>query len=109
MELDRVGSEPGKIVIVESGNGQVGVMVDEVEEVLTVSSEQLEDVPSANRDSIEAIAKIARGGEKPKNSEGLDFFNTGVALVTDKGADGVASIDTTLTLNNVRSRDLPPP
>jgi purine-binding chemotaxis protein CheW len=51
-------SEPGKIVIVSSGSGQVGVMVDEVEEVLTVTSEQLEDVPSANSDSIEAIAKI---------------------------------------------------
>jgi purine-binding chemotaxis protein CheW len=58
MELDTVGSEPGKIVIVESGTGQVGIMVDEVEEVMTVSSEQLEDVPSANRESIEAIAKI---------------------------------------------------
>ena len=58
MELDTVGSEPGKIVIVESGTGQVGVMVDEVEEVLTVSSEQLEDVPSAASDAIEAIAKI---------------------------------------------------
>jgi purine-binding chemotaxis protein CheW len=58
MELDNVGSEPGKIVIVESGTGQVGVMVDEVEEVLTVSSEQLEDVPSATSDAIEAIAKI---------------------------------------------------
>jgi purine-binding chemotaxis protein CheW len=58
MELENVGSEPGKIVIVESGTGQVGVMVDEVEEVLTVSSEQLEDVPTANSDSIEAIAKI---------------------------------------------------
>jgi len=52
------GSEPGKIVIVESGTGQVGVMVDEVEEVLTVSSEQLEDVPSATSTAIEAIAKI---------------------------------------------------
>ena len=51
-------SEPGKIVIVETGTGQVGVMVDEVEEVLTVSSEQLEDVPSAASDAIEAIAKI---------------------------------------------------
>jgi purine-binding chemotaxis protein CheW len=51
-------SEPGKIVIVSSGSGQVGVMVDEVEEVLTVTSEQLEDVPTANSDSIEAIAKI---------------------------------------------------
>ena len=45
-------------MIVSSGTGQVGVMVDEVEEVLTVTSEQLEDVPTANSDSIEAIAKI---------------------------------------------------
>src|SRR4029079_4614997 len=51
-------SEPGKIVIVSSGVGQVGVMVDEVEEVLTVTSEQLEDVPTANSESIDAIAKI---------------------------------------------------
>jgi fructose transport system substrate-binding protein len=43
---------------------------------------------------VESIAKIARGGEKPKNSEGLDFYNTGVALVTDKAAAGVTSIDT---------------
>jgi purine-binding chemotaxis protein CheW len=58
MELEVAESEAGKIVIVESGTGQVGIMVDEVEEVLTVSSDQLEDVPSANSDSIEAIAKI---------------------------------------------------
>src|SRR5919205_105514 len=58
MELDAAGSEPGKIVIVESHAGQVGVMVDEVEEVLTVTSEKLEDVPSAASDAIEAIAKI---------------------------------------------------
>jgi purine-binding chemotaxis protein CheW len=51
-------SEPGKIVIISSGAGQVGVMVDEVEEVLTVEADQLEDVPTANGDSIEAIAKI---------------------------------------------------
>ena len=41
---------------------------------------------------MEAIAKIARGGEKPTTSDGLDFFNTGVALVTDKPAAGVDSI-----------------
>lgn len=41
---------------------------------------------------MEAIAKIARGGEKPTNSEGLSFFDTGVALVTDKKAEGVESI-----------------
>ena len=41
---------------------------------------------------MEAVAKVARGGEKPKTSDGLDFFNTGVALVTDKKVDGVDSI-----------------
>ncbi len=44
---------------------------------------------------MEAIAKIARGGEKPTTTDGLDFFDTGVALVTDKPSDGVESIDTT--------------
>ncbi len=41
---------------------------------------------------MEAIKKIATGGEKPKTSGGLDFFDTGVALVTDKKAEGVDSI-----------------
>ena len=41
---------------------------------------------------MEAVAKIARGGAKPSTSAGLDFYNTGVALVTDKPATGVASI-----------------
>jgi fructose transport system substrate-binding protein len=41
---------------------------------------------------MEAIAKIARGGQKPTTSPGLDFYNTGVALVTDKPVDGVDSI-----------------
>jgi purine-binding chemotaxis protein CheW len=71
MELATVDSQPGKIVIVESGTGQVGIMVDEVEEVLTVSSEQLEDVPSANSDSIEAIAKIEDRLVILLNPEGL--------------------------------------
>ncbi len=44
---------------------------------------------------VEAIVKIAKGGEKPAVTPGLDFFDTGVALVTDKPADGVESIDTT--------------
>jgi fructose transport system substrate-binding protein len=41
---------------------------------------------------MEAIAKIARGGTKPSTSPGLDFFNTGVALVTDKKVPGIDSI-----------------
>lgn len=41
---------------------------------------------------IEAIKAFADSGAKPENTEGLDFFNTGVTLVTDKPAEGIESI-----------------
>jgi fructose transport system substrate-binding protein len=41
---------------------------------------------------MEAIKTLAEGGAAPAVSPGLDFFNTGVALVTDTAADGVESI-----------------
>ena len=50
--------ELGKIVIVETGTGQAGVVVGDVDEVLTVTPDQLEDVPTAGNGTIEAIAKI---------------------------------------------------
>ena len=54
-------AEPGpdqKIVIVETASGTAGVIVDEVEEVLTVDADQLDEVPGAGTDAIDAIAKI---------------------------------------------------
>jgi purine-binding chemotaxis protein CheW len=47
-----------KIVIVEYGTETAGVIVDDVEEVLTVENEQFEDVPGADAELIESIAKI---------------------------------------------------
>ena len=44
---------------------------------------------------VEAIVELVESGTARKPSEGLDFFNTGVALVTDEPAEGVDSIDTT--------------
>ncbi|MEP5153189.1 sugar ABC transporter substrate-binding protein [Planktotalea sp.] len=41
---------------------------------------------------IDAIASFAADGTLPENTPGKDFFDTGVALVTDKPADGVESI-----------------
>lgn len=41
---------------------------------------------------LEAIVKYIETGEKPANSEGLNFFNTGVKLVTDKPVEGIDSI-----------------
>ena len=43
---------------------------------------------------VQAIVDLATTGKKPAVSEGLDFYNTGVALVTDKPADGVESAST---------------
>lgn len=41
---------------------------------------------------IEAIAQFAKDGTLPANTEGKDFLDTGVSLVTDKPAAGVDSI-----------------
>ena len=44
---------------------------------------------------VEAIAKKVRDNVDPEVTPGLDFYDTGVKLVTDKPVDGVESIDTT--------------
>ncbi|WP_281824889.1 sugar ABC transporter substrate-binding protein [Jannaschia rubra] len=41
---------------------------------------------------IEAIVQYAADGTVPEPTEGLDFFNTGVNLVTDAPVDGIDSI-----------------
>jgi len=43
---------------------------------------------------IEAIANWAADETKPENTPGKDFFDTGVALITDQAVDGVDSINT---------------
>ena len=58
MGLEPTGTEPGKIVIVSNGASQAGVIVDDVDQVLTVGADALEDVPAAGAGSIEAIARI---------------------------------------------------
>ncbi len=60
-----------KIVIVETEGGTAGVIVDEVEEVLTVESDQLETVPSASTDVIDGIAKVGDRLVILLNPEGL--------------------------------------
>ena len=83
MGLAVAGAEFGKIVIVETGTGQAGVIVDDVEEVLTVTSDQLEAVPTADTQTIESIAKIDDRLVILLNPEGL-FARAG-------GADELAA------------------
>jgi purine-binding chemotaxis protein CheW len=68
----------GKIVIVETGTGQAGVLVGDVEEVLTVTSEQLEAVPTADTETIDSIAKIDDRLVILLNPEGLFARASGV-------------------------------
>lgn len=41
---------------------------------------------------MQAILAYATDGSVPENSDGLEFFNTGVQLITDNPVDGVPSI-----------------
>ena len=43
---------------------------------------------------VEAIKAWADSGVKPEPTPGLEFFDTGVSLVTDKPVEGIESIDT---------------
>jgi purine-binding chemotaxis protein CheW len=58
MQLESERSEQAKIVIIETATGAAGVIVDDVAEVLTVDERQLDAVPAAGGDLIEAIAKL---------------------------------------------------
>lgn len=41
---------------------------------------------------VEAIKAWAENGTKPQNTSGLDFFDTGVELITDQPVDGINSL-----------------
>ncbi|MDX3977043.1 sugar ABC transporter substrate-binding protein [Shinella sp.] len=88
--LKAVGKE-GDVLIVSVDGGCPGVQ-NVADGVIGATSQQYPLMMAAL--GIEAIKKFADTGEKPKATEGKDFFDTGVTLVTDKPAAGVDSIDT---------------
>ena len=63
--------EAAKIVIVETAVGTAGVIVDDVDEVLTVTPEQLEDVPTADAAYVDAVAKVGERLAVLLNPDGL--------------------------------------
>ena len=86
--LKAVGME-GNVLIVSVDGGCPGVK-NVQEGVIGATSQQYPLMMAAL--GIEAIKTFAETGEKPKPTEGKDFFDTGVSLVTDKPAEGVPSI-----------------
>ena len=86
--LQDAGSEEG-VLIVSVDGGCPGVQ-DVADGVIGATSQQYPLLMASL--GIEAIAQYASDGTLPEPSPGLDFFNTGVALVTDTPVDGVESI-----------------
>jgi fructose transport system substrate-binding protein len=88
LEAAGLSTDDVLIVSVDGGCQGVGAVTDGV---IDATSQQYPLVMAEK--GVEAIASIANGGEKPETTEGLDFFDTGVKLVTDTPADGIESID----------------
>lgn len=86
--LKAVGKE-GDVLIVSVDGGCPGVK--SVQEGQIGATSQQYPLLMASL-GIEAIAKYAKDGTKPQPTPGKTFFDTGVALVTDKPAEGVPSI-----------------
>jgi len=89
--LKAVGKE-GTTLIVSVDGGCPGVQ-NVKDGVIGATSQQYPLLMASK--GIEAIAAFAKDGTKPAPTEGKAFFDTGVALITDKPAAGVDSIDTT--------------
>lgn len=80
------------LIVVSVDGGCAGV--DNVKDGIIGATSQQYPVKMAEL-GVQAIFDLVKTGEKPETTEGLDFFDTGVALVTDDPQDGVESIDTT--------------
>jgi fructose transport system substrate-binding protein len=87
--LNAFGKTDG-VLIVSVDGGCPGVQ--NVEEGIIGATSQQYPLLMASL-GIEAIAKFAETGELPEPTPGLDFFDTGVTLVSDNPVDGVESID----------------
>jgi len=81
-----------KVMIVSVDGGCPGVQ-NVAEGVIGATSQQYPLLMASL--GVEAIAAWAADGTKPEPTEGLEFFDTGVSLVTDMPVEGVESIDTT--------------
>ncbi|KUG52774.1 sugar ABC transporter [Serinicoccus chungangensis] len=88
--LEAAGMSMDDVLIVSIDGGCAGV--ENVKDGLIDATSQQYPVKMAEL-GVEAIVTLVRDGTAPETSEGLDFFNTGVELVTDAPVEGVESID----------------
>ncbi len=86
--LKAVGRE-GDVLIVSVDGGCPGVQ-NVKEGVIGATSMQFPLLMASL--GVEAVKTFADSGKKPEPSPGLDFYNTGVELITDEPVDGLESL-----------------
>lgn len=87
--LKAAGKDDGSVLVTSVDGGCPGVM-NVKDGVIGATSMQFPLLMASM--GVEAVVQYAKDGTLPANSEGLDFFNTGVKLVTDKPVEGLESI-----------------
>ncbi len=90
-EAFKAAGKTDGLIVVSVDGGCAGI--DAVKDGLIGATSQQYPVKMAEL-GVQAIHDLIETGTAPEVSEGLDFYNTGVALVTDDVQDGVESIDT---------------
>ncbi len=87
--MKAMGANPDDVIILGVDGGCPGVR-DVEAGIIDATSQQYPLKMAAL--GIEAISKFAADGSLPENTPGKNFFDTGVALITDNPVDGVESI-----------------
>jgi fructose transport system substrate-binding protein len=87
--LKSIGRE--KDVLIVSVDGGCPGVANVRDGVIGATSQQYPLLMASK--GVEAIAAWAKDGTKPTNTEGKNFFDTGVTLITNTPVEGVDSID----------------
>ncbi len=85
------------VIVVSVDGGRAGVEAVKAGTINATSQQYPLKMASLG---VKAIVKIVKDGTKPQNSPGLDFYNTGVTLITDDPMAGVDSKDSAYGLEN---------
>jgi len=86
--LKAVGKDDGSVLVVSVDGGCPGVKNVQAG-IIGATSMQFPLLMASL--GVEAVAEYAKSGKKPEPSPGLDFYNTGVLLITDEPVEGVDS------------------
>ncbi len=69
--VDHHHADTAKIVLIETQGGTAGVIVDSVQEVLTITTDQIESMGVADSDYVDGVAKLDKRLSILLNPDGL--------------------------------------